>query len=170
MTEGEGPEEEAAPAPAAPPELDDLFAQAQHQLEDAAEEAAEAIVTGRAGGGAVEIRLNGNLEALSVHIDADVMGSGDAQMLEDLVLAALRQALSEAADVRERLASSLMPAGIDLDAMIGSLFGSGGKGPVIPGIGELPDLSSLMGGLFGAAPPAADQSEEPGTGEDSERG
>lgn len=164
--------EETNPDPAGeaiPPQLSDLLAQAQHQLEGAAGEAAEAVIIGRAGGGAVEIRLNGNLEALAVHVDPDLMQPGEASMLEDLVLAALRHALSQASEVRERLAASMLPPGLDLDSMIGTLFGAGGEGPAAGGLGELPDLSQLMGNIFGGGLAAGGEDDEPFPGEDSEQ-
>lgn len=76
--------------------LGDLLRQAQAMQERMAEAqaaAAEQEVEGHAGGGAVRIRVTGNLEFRSVHIDPKAVDPGDVIMLEDLVLAALHDAV-----------------------------------------------------------------------------
>lgn len=140
--------------------LGDLVGQAREQLEKASHDAADVRVRGRAGGGAVEIELTGNLEVVSVTIAPDVVDPADISMLEDLVFAALRDALSEAVEVREQAASTLLPPGLDLGAMMNGLFGGGGLPPGIPGGVGLPNLDNidigdvdfgeLMGELFGS--------------------
>ena len=48
-----------------------------------------------AGGGAVAIRVNGKKELLSIKIDPDVMDKDDPEMLEDLILVAINEALRQ---------------------------------------------------------------------------
>jgi hypothetical protein len=48
-----------------------------------------------AGGGAVTVRMNGRQEVLAVKIRPDAVDPGDVEMLEDLLLAALREAREE---------------------------------------------------------------------------
>ena len=135
-------------------DLGDMLERAREQLEEVAEEAASKEVVGTSGSGQVEVRLNGNLEAVSVRIAPEVVDPSDVALLEDLVLAALRAALEQVATVREDAATSLMPPGVDLSSMMEGLFGNTGR-PGTPDIGAaLPDVSELMGKLF---------SEEPGT-------
>ena len=48
-----------------------------------------------AGGGAVAVRVNGKKEVLSIKIDPDVMDPADPEMLEDLILVAVNEALRQ---------------------------------------------------------------------------
>jgi DNA-binding YbaB/EbfC family protein len=66
----------------------------QDELRKAEAERAQAVVEGRAGGGAVVIALSGALEVKRVAI-APAAAGGDAAMLEDLVAAALGDALRQ---------------------------------------------------------------------------
>lgn len=52
-------------------------------------------VEATAGGGAVAVRVNGKKEVLSIKIDPDVMDPTDPEMLEDLVLVAVNEALRQ---------------------------------------------------------------------------
>jgi len=49
-------------------------------------------MTGTAGGGKVKVAMNGAQEVLSISISPDVIVPDEAELLEDLVLAALRDA------------------------------------------------------------------------------
>ncbi|MBM4268201.1 MAG: YbaB/EbfC family nucleoid-associated protein [Deltaproteobacteria bacterium] len=53
-------------------------------------------VEASAGGGMVTARVNGKLEVLSITIEQDVLGTGDREMLQDLVVAAVNGALRKA--------------------------------------------------------------------------
>ena len=47
------------------------------------------------GGGMVEMRFNGKGEAISIHIDPEILESNDVQMLQDLVLSAVNQGVRQ---------------------------------------------------------------------------
>lgn len=49
-----------------------------------------------AGGGMVSVTVNGRLEVVSLRIDPQVVQSGDIEMLQDLVLAAVNQGIRSA--------------------------------------------------------------------------
>lgn len=154
------PEEEvrAAPAPLGAG-LPPTFGGAAEHLEDLARAAAGRVVVGTAGGGAVEIRMNGDLEPLGVKIDRSIVEQGDVALLEDLVLAALRQALLEAVALREQAVADMLPS-FDVGSLVQNLLGGGGAGP---GGG---DLAELFGGLFGgASPEEGDDEPDDGTPE-----
>ncbi|MBD3367423.1 MAG: YbaB/EbfC family nucleoid-associated protein [Candidatus Eisenbacteria bacterium] len=53
---------------------------------------ADMKVEGTAGGGAVSVTMNGQRDVLGVSIDPSVIEDGDASMLEDLLVSALRDA------------------------------------------------------------------------------
>ncbi|MDD6284625.1 MAG: YbaB/EbfC family nucleoid-associated protein [Firmicutes bacterium] len=58
--------------------------------------------TATSGGGMVEARVNGKHEVLGLKIDPQVIDPDDAEMLEDMVAAAVNAALAEAAQNAEQ--------------------------------------------------------------------
>ena len=66
--------------------------QVQAQLLAAQEQAAATVVEGVAGGGAVRIAVTGGFEFQSVTISPEAVDPDDVEMLQDLILAALRDA------------------------------------------------------------------------------
>jgi len=81
-------------------------------------------VTGQSGGGAVRVTMTGDFDVRSVHIDPDAVDPADVGMLEDLVLAAFR----DAADAARRLALGNLGAGPGGPLGLGPP-GGGGSGP-----------------------------------------
>jgi DNA-binding YbaB/EbfC family protein len=69
----------------------------QDELARAQEEAASAVVEGSAGGGVVTVKATGAGKLVEIKIDPRAIDSDDPEALEDLVLAAVNNAL-EAAD------------------------------------------------------------------------
>lgn len=79
-------------------DLGGLLAQAetmQRQLLDARVMAAETTIEGQAGGGVVRIRMTGSFDVEEVVISPEVVDPDEVEMLQDLVLAALRDALTK---------------------------------------------------------------------------
>ena len=92
------------PAPQQP-NLQQLMKQAQkmqQQMAAAQQELAEAQVTGTAGGGLVTATATGAGEVLSVKIDPKAVDPDDVESLEDLVLAAIRDAARAAGELAEQ--------------------------------------------------------------------
>lgn len=90
----------------------------QQNLQQAQEELASLEVVGSAGGGAVTVTLNGRYQARGVRIDRSFV-DGDREMLEDLVAAAINDAVRRVEEMsRERMsdvASGLgLPPGLKL--------------------------------------------------------
>ena len=78
--------------------MDKIIKQAQRmqaQMALAQEELQNTVLEGTAGGGAVKVTANGHGEVLSVVIDKEVVNPDDVEMLEDLVLAAVNEALRQ---------------------------------------------------------------------------
>jgi len=67
------------------------------QIQKVQDELAQVTVTGVAGGGMVEATANGKQQLLSVKIDPEVVDPAEIGMLQDLVVAAVNQALGRAA-------------------------------------------------------------------------
>ena len=76
----------------------------QAQMAKLQEEAATKTVTGTAGGGMVTVTVNGAMEIVKVVIDPEAAKSGDAEMLQDVVMAASNDALRKA---REMMAAQM---------------------------------------------------------------
>jgi len=72
----------------------------QAELANAQAQAAETIVEGMSGGGAVRIEATAGLEFRAVHLRPDAVEGDDLEMLEDLVLAALRDVVTQANHVQ----------------------------------------------------------------------
>jgi DNA-binding YbaB/EbfC family protein len=76
--------------------MDKIMKQAQKmqaQMAKVQEELAGEKVEGSAGGGMVTVTANGQGDVVGVRIDPEVMKGDDVEMLEDLVLAAVNEAL-----------------------------------------------------------------------------
>jgi hypothetical protein len=67
----------------------------QARMAQMQDDLASISATGQAGGGMVEITLNGKQEIQKVRIDPAVVNPGDVDMLEDLVLAAMNDAQAQ---------------------------------------------------------------------------
>jgi DNA-binding YbaB/EbfC family protein len=72
--------------------------QMQMKMKKAQEDLAHKEFTGSAGGSAVNVKVNGENKILSLTIDPEVMKSGDVEMLQDLILAAVNDANKTAKD------------------------------------------------------------------------
>ena len=70
--------------------------QMQMKMKKTQEELAARHFDGTAGGGVVKITINGDHFIQAVHIDAEVMKSGDVEMLQDLLKAATNDAVKVA--------------------------------------------------------------------------
>jgi DNA-binding YbaB/EbfC family protein len=71
----------------------------QAEMAKAQDEIAQMTVEGTAGGGVVKVVATGNLAIESVTIDPSVIDADDADMLQDLVLAAVNEALRQAQEL-----------------------------------------------------------------------
>ena len=91
------------PGEPALPDLGGLLGMAmemQQQVAAAQDKAAAALVEGQSGGGAVRIEATAGLEFRAVHVRPDALEGNDAEMLEDLILAALRDVVVQANEVQ----------------------------------------------------------------------
>ena len=82
------------------PDMNALLAQAmemQQHLAAAQEEAANTIVTGSAGGGLVQVQMTATGGMQRITLDPKVVDPSDISMLEDLIVAAVREAQAKGA-------------------------------------------------------------------------
>ncbi len=90
----------------------------QKEMERAQAELENEIVEGSAGGGMVTASANGKKQITAIHISPEIMGE-DVEMVEDMVLAAVSQALQKAEDLANEKMGGMM----------------GGLGGNLPGLG-----------------------------------
>lgn len=144
------------------PNMNQMLQQVQQMQEEmAAAQAALAdrTVEGSAGGGMVKAEANGRQQILSVKIDPECVDPDDVEMLEDLVLAAVSDALEKsaaaAADAMQGPMGGMDLGGIDLDSLGIDLDGLGlGSGPALGGLSSDPPLGG--GGAIKGLPTEPD--------------
>jgi hypothetical protein len=81
------------------PNMGNLMKQAQQfqaKMAKMQEELGEKTIEASAGGGMVSVVANGRQEIISISIETEVIDPEDAEMLQDLILAAVNDALSRA--------------------------------------------------------------------------
>ena len=81
--------------------------QMQQQALKAQEQLNEQTVDGSAGGGAVSITVTGGMKVQSLKISAEVVDPSDVEMLEDLVTAAVNEALQKVQNLQMQQISGL---------------------------------------------------------------
>jgi nucleoid-associated protein EbfC len=135
-----------------PPNLNRMLQQAQEMMA-AQQEAQEALkeerVEASAGGGMVRVVASGDLRLQEIHVEPDAVDPDDVEMLQDLILAAVNQALSQAEEIAAKKMEGLGGGGFDpttaLESLgLGGALGGLGGGPGAPG--------GPGGGLPGGAP------------------
>jgi len=73
----------------------------QKQLEKAKEELAETLIEASSGGGMVTVEMSGAYELLNLKVKPEAVDPDDVEMLEDLVIAAINEALNQVTKLRE---------------------------------------------------------------------
>lgn len=84
-----------------------MIQQMQNRMVKIQEELEQAEVEGTAGGGVVTATSNGQRELKAIRIDPSAVDPEDVEMLEDLVLTAVKDALDKAAALSEEKMSAL---------------------------------------------------------------
>jgi DNA-binding YbaB/EbfC family protein len=72
--------------------MQQLMKQAQKMQEQLHKQMETTIVEASAGGGMISVKMNGNKQLLSIQVDPEVFSSGDKDMLQDLIVAAVNEA------------------------------------------------------------------------------
>jgi DNA-binding YbaB/EbfC family protein len=72
--------------------LQDLMSKAKAQADALQQKMQETVVEVSSGGGAITVKMDGRKQLLSLRIDPEAVKSGDVEMLQDLVVAAINEA------------------------------------------------------------------------------
>lgn len=75
---------------------------AQAKVAKIQEELAEEVVSASAGGGMVKVEMTGAMEVRSVQIDPGAIDPDDVEMLQDMVVAAVNEAVRASQELAER--------------------------------------------------------------------
>jgi len=76
--------------------------QLQAQMLQAQEELAQQIVEASVGGGVVKVVINGQQEVQSVFISPEAVDAAEVEMLQDLIVAAMNEALKKSRELAEQ--------------------------------------------------------------------
>lgn len=99
-------------------DIRDLMNQAQNLQEKMKHELAEMAIESSSGGGAVRVVINGHKELTNIDIQPEALA--DAELLADMILAALGSAYAQVeSDMKQRVSS--MMGGLDVSGL-GDLF------------------------------------------------
>ena len=93
-----------------PGTMNNLMKQAQRmqrQMEESQRELEAAEFTAKAGGGAVEVTVTGKKQVKSIVLSKDVVDPDDIEMLQDLILAAMNEAMKMADDASANMMNGL---------------------------------------------------------------
>ncbi|MDR2166327.1 MAG: YbaB/EbfC family nucleoid-associated protein [Clostridiales bacterium] len=105
-----------------PPNMNQLMKQAQKmqkKMEDAQAQLEEQTLEVSAGGGVVKVVITGKKEIKELTIDPDAVDPEDVEMLQDLLISAINEALRQAEEMAQKEMGKFMPAGMGLP---GGLF------------------------------------------------
>jgi DNA-binding YbaB/EbfC family protein len=94
-----------------------LMKQAQQMQEQMQQQMSSITVEGSAGGGMVKARMSGSKELLGISIDKEAVDPNDVDMLQDLVVAAVNEAVRKVDEAMQSQLGAMMPPGMKLPGM-----------------------------------------------------
>jgi len=97
-------------------QMQQILKQVQQFQEQLQKQLDHLVVEASAGGGMVTVKMNGQKQLVAVRVEREVFASADAEMLQDLVLAAVNEASRK---VDEQLASHVgsLAGGLNLPGL-----------------------------------------------------
>ena len=84
-----------------PKQFQALIVKAQQQAQDLQAQMQKTIVEASSGGGTVNVKMNGQKRLLEIKIEPEVVQSGDIEMLQDLITAAVNEASRKVDDAMQ---------------------------------------------------------------------
>ena len=93
-------------------DLNAMMQQAQQMQEQMGREMKETVVDAAAGGGAVNVKMRGDFEVVSIAISPDLVKDGDVEMLQDLIVAALNEAKRKVEESLKGKLGGMLPPGL----------------------------------------------------------
>jgi DNA-binding YbaB/EbfC family protein len=94
-------------------DIQEMMKQAQQMQDEMQREMAKLRVDASAGGGVIRVAMNGAKELIDLKIDPEAVKTGDVEMLQDLILAAVNEASRKADEaMKGKLGSKLGGMGL----------------------------------------------------------
>lgn len=94
-------------------DMQEMMKQAQQMQDEMQREMQRIRVDASAGGGVVSVAMNGSKELIDLKIDPEAVKSGDVEMLQDLIIAAVNEASRKADEaMKGKLGSKLGGMGL----------------------------------------------------------
>ena len=88
----------------------------QEQLAQAQDSMKDVTIDASAGGGMVKATVNGDLELVSIQIDPDALDPEDVDLLQDMIVAAVNEAIRGVSEVASKQMSSIT-GGLNIPGM-----------------------------------------------------
>lgn len=88
----------------------------QQKLQEIQKELKEMIFEASAGGGAVKVKVNGGQEVIEIKINKEMVDSSDMEMVEDMVMVAVNDAIRQSREEAKRKMAALT-GGINIPGM-----------------------------------------------------
>src|SRR5579863_1501514 len=88
--------------------IQELMSQAKKQYEVLQKKMQETVVEASSGGGAVTVKMDGRKQVLGIKIDPEAVKSGDIEMLQDLIAAAVNGAAQKVDDAMQSTMGGMM--------------------------------------------------------------
>jgi DNA-binding YbaB/EbfC family protein len=99
-----------------PKQLQEMMSQARQKYDELQKKLQSTVVEASAGGGSVTVKMNGQKQVLSVAIEPEIVKSGDVEMLQDLVAAAVNAAVRKVDDELQSSMGSML-GGLNIPGM-----------------------------------------------------
>lgn len=93
-------------------DMNAMMKQAQQMQEQMGKEMKNTVVDASAGGGAVTVKMRGDFEVLELTISPDLVKEGDAEMLQDLTVAAINEAKRKVEEKLKGQLGGMLPPGL----------------------------------------------------------
>jgi nucleoid-associated protein EbfC len=120
MSKRGDPRRAAAPPrnAARPANTQNAFQQLQQRMLEAQDELANENVEVSTGGGAVTVVINGQQQVQSIKVSAEAMAAGDVEMLQDMLVAAMNEAIGRSQELASQKMGGLT-GGLGLPNILG---------------------------------------------------
>ena len=89
-------------------QFQEMLEQAQKQARNLQEKMEQTVVEASSGGGTVTVKMNGRKQVLGIRIDPEAVKTGDLEMLQDLVAAAVNAAGQKIDEAMQATVGGLM--------------------------------------------------------------
>ena len=93
-------------------DMQSMMKQAQQMQEQMGKEMKQTVVDASAGGGAVTVKMRGDFEVVELIISPDLVKDGDAEMIQDLTVAALNEAHRKVEESLKGKLGGMLPPGM----------------------------------------------------------